>query len=47
VFIRVLPFLSHQPLVRLTSLNFMQFVLNFPLKEHHDDGDGDDVYKQD
>jgi hypothetical protein len=25
----------------------MQFVLNFPLKEHHDDGDGDDVYKQD
>ena len=25
----------------------MQFVLNFPLEEHHDDGDGDDVNKQD
>ena len=33
--------------MRLTSLNFVQFVLNFALKEHHDDDDGDDVYKQD
>jgi hypothetical protein len=34
-------------LVRLSRLNFVQFVLNFSFEKHDHDHDGDDVHEQD